>query len=152
MSFMLSVEIMSIITVFMQSAITPNVVGLNVVAPLLLPLNGKVNLNLIKFFLPKFFKMWKFLKFEKRNVMKIILQNFTEKSGNFRKNFLNRKFWFPLFVQLGFNLSNGVTDTLESITILIYLQTRKSIYTQKEVLIKWKSWLNEITDESIMVN
>ncbi len=45
------------------------------------------------------------------------------------------------FVQLGFNLSNGVTDTLESITILIYLQTRKSIFAQKKVLIKMKEWV-----------
>jgi hypothetical protein len=34
-------------------------------------------------------------------------------------------------VQLGFNLSNGVTDTLESSTILIYLIQVKGIYTQK---------------------
>jgi hypothetical protein len=34
-------------------------------------------------------------------------------------------------MQLGFNLSNGVTDTLESSLILIYLGTRKSIYTQQ---------------------
>jgi hypothetical protein len=31
------------------------------------------------------------------------------------------------FVQLGFNLSNSVADTLESSSILIYFQTRKSI-------------------------
>jgi hypothetical protein len=35
------------------------------------------------------------------------------------------------FVQLGFNLSYGVTDTLESSSILIYFETRKSIYSQK---------------------
>ena len=35
------------------------------------------------------------------------------------------------FVQLGFNLSNGVNDTLESSTILIYLETPKSIYTRR---------------------
>jgi hypothetical protein len=44
-------------------------------------------------------------------------------------------------MQLGFNLSNGVTDTLESSSILIYLDTRKIIYTQKSgempYLIKW---------------
>jgi hypothetical protein len=51
---MLNVEIMSImLTVLMLSVITPNVVRLNVVAPSLLPLNGKVNLNLIKFFFAK---------------------------------------------------------------------------------------------------
>jgi hypothetical protein len=33
-------------------------------------------------------------------------------------------------MQLGFNLSNGVTDTLVSSSILIYFKTRKSIYTQ----------------------
>ncbi len=38
---------------------------------------------------------------------------------------------YNYFVQLGFNLSNGVTDTLESGSILIYLETRKSIYTQR---------------------
>jgi hypothetical protein len=32
------------------------------------------------------------------------------------------------FVQLAFNLSNGVTDTLESRTILIYLETRVGLY------------------------
>jgi hypothetical protein len=45
------------------------------------------------------------------------------------------------FVQLCFNLSNGVTDTLESSTKLIYLETHKSIYTQQSgkmpYLIKW---------------
>ena len=34
------------------------------------------------------------------------------------------------FVQMGFNLSNGVTDTLESSSILIYFETRKSILTR----------------------
>jgi hypothetical protein len=33
-------------------------------------------------------------------------------------------------VQLGFNLSNRVTDTLESSSILTYLVQVKSIYTQ----------------------
>jgi hypothetical protein len=33
------------------------------------------------------------------------------------------------FMQLGFNLSNGVTDTLESSTILIYFKSRMSLYT-----------------------
>jgi len=36
-----------------------------------------------------------------------------------------------IFVQLGFNLSNRVTDTLESSTILIYMETRMSLYAQK---------------------
>ncbi len=35
------------------------------------------------------------------------------------------------FMQLGFNLSEGVTDTLEFSTILIYFIQKKSIYTQK---------------------
>jgi hypothetical protein len=35
------------------------------------------------------------------------------------------------FVQLGFNLSNGVTDTLESSSILIYLKTHMGLYTQE---------------------
>ncbi len=33
------------------------------------------------------------------------------------------------FMQLGFNLSNKVTDTLESSSKLIYFETRKIIYT-----------------------
>jgi hypothetical protein len=32
------------------------------------------------------------------------------------------------FVQLGFNLSDGVTDRLESSSILIYLQTHTLVY------------------------
>ncbi len=35
------------------------------------------------------------------------------------------------FMQLGFNLSNRVTDTLESSSILIYFEMRKSIYTKQ---------------------
>ncbi len=35
------------------------------------------------------------------------------------------------FVQLGFTLSNGVTDTLEYTSILIYLQTHIGLYLQK---------------------
>ncbi len=34
------------------------------------------------------------------------------------------------FVQLGFNLSNGVTDTLESSTILIFSRIHISLYAQ----------------------
>jgi hypothetical protein len=34
------------------------------------------------------------------------------------------------FVQLAFNLSSGVTDTLESSTILIYSKSHVSLYTQ----------------------
>jgi hypothetical protein len=33
-------------------------------------------------------------------------------------------------MQLAFNLSNGVTDTLESSTILIYSRKHMSLYTQ----------------------
>ncbi len=40
------------------------------------------------------------------------------------------------FVQLGFNLINRVTDTLESSSILIYLIHVKGIYTQEITLIK----------------
>jgi hypothetical protein len=36
-------------------------------------------------------------------------------------------------MQLAFNLSNGVTDKLESSTILIYLIQTKGIDTQKEM-------------------
>ncbi len=39
-------------------------------------------------------------------------------------------------MQLGFNLCNGVTDTLESSPILIYLIKMKGMYTPKVVLIK----------------
>jgi hypothetical protein len=35
------------------------------------------------------------------------------------------------FVQLAFNLSNGVADTLESSSILIYLETHMCLYVQK---------------------
>jgi hypothetical protein len=34
-------------------------------------------------------------------------------------------------MKLGFNLSNGITNTLESSTILIYLETRMSLYIQR---------------------
>jgi len=34
-------------------------------------------------------------------------------------------------MQLDFNLSNRVTDTLESSSIVIYFETRKRIYTQQ---------------------
>ncbi len=34
-------------------------------------------------------------------------------------------------MQLGFNLSNGVTDTLETSTILIYSDEYMSLYTQR---------------------
>jgi hypothetical protein len=34
-------------------------------------------------------------------------------------------------MQLGFNLSNGVTDTLECSTILIYFETHVRLYTQE---------------------
>jgi hypothetical protein len=40
--------------------------------------------------------------------------------------------------ELGFNLSNGVTDTLESSSVLIYLIWVKGIYTHKVTLIKTK--------------
>jgi hypothetical protein len=45
-----------------------------------------------------------------------------------------------VFVQLGFNLSNGVTDTLESSTILIYSDKHMSLYTQS--LGRMPKWLN----------
>ncbi len=44
-------------------------------------------------------------------------------------------------VPLGFNLSNGVTDTLESSSMLIYSELHMGLYTQRmpldAVLIKW---------------
>jgi hypothetical protein len=39
-------------------------------------------------------------------------------------------------VPLDFNLSTGVTDTLESSSILIYLIQVKGVYTQKVTFIK----------------
>ncbi len=36
-----------------------------------------------------------------------------------------------IFVHLGFNLSNGENDTLESSSILIYFKTRMGLYTQE---------------------
>ncbi len=68
-----------------------------------------------------------------RDLFGLLSMNKTEEHR--KKDFLH------FFVQLGFNLSNGVTDTLESSTILLYLETRKSIYTQQcgelPSLIKW---------------
>jgi hypothetical protein len=39
-------------------------------------------------------------------------------------------------MQLAFNLSNGVTDRLESSSVLIYLIQVKGIYSQKDEFIK----------------
>jgi hypothetical protein len=39
-------------------------------------------------------------------------------------------YFMSIFMQLGFNLSNGVTDALESSTILIYSEEHKSFYTR----------------------
>jgi hypothetical protein len=47
------------------------------------------------------------------------------------------------FVQLGFNLSNGVTDKLESSSILIYLFQVKGTYIQKVFTIKRSHWLKQ---------
>ncbi len=48
---------------------------------------------------------------------------------------------------LGFNLSNGVTDALESSAILIYSNEHRSLYTQKfrqdVEMIKWLIKSNE---------
>jgi hypothetical protein len=43
------------------------------------------------------------------------------------------------FVQLAFNLRNGVTDTLESSSILIYLIEKKGIYTKRVEYIKTRN-------------
>ncbi len=37
-----------------------------------------------------------------------------------------------IFVQLGFNLSSGVTDTLESSSIPIYSKSHMGLYTQSK--------------------
>jgi hypothetical protein len=42
-------------------------------------------------------------------------------------------------MQFAFNLSNGVTDTLESSSTLIYLIPMEGIYTQKVALIKTRN-------------
>ncbi len=47
---------------------------------------------------------------------------------------------YPYFMQLGFNLSNGVTDTLESSSILIYSDQYMSLFTQS--LGGMPKWLN----------
>ena len=54
------------------------------------------------------------------------------------------------FVQLGFNLSNGETDTLESSSILIQLIQVKGIYTQKVTLFKTRNLIKQNIKESIM--
>jgi len=41
---------------------------------------------------------------------------------------------FNFFVQLGFNLNNRVTDTLESSATQIYSDEHMSLYTQKDSL------------------
>ncbi len=61
----------------------------------------------------------------------------------------------PIFMQLGFNLSNGVTDTLESSSILIYLIQETGIYTQmdtlikRRVLVKWRAFAKLIKTDLI---
>jgi len=47
-------------------------------------------------------------------------------------------------MQLGFNLSSGVTDTLKSSSILIYVIQVTGIYTQKDTLIKTRVLMKEI--------
>ncbi len=46
-------------------------------------------------------------------------------------------------MQLGFNLSNGITDTLESNSILIYLSKHMNLYTQNvgRKPLQLKGWL-----------
>jgi hypothetical protein len=54
-------------------------------------------------------------------------------AGKFK---FRRKCTIASFVQLAFNLSNGVTDTIESSTMLVYLVQVKGIFTHKFALIK----------------
>jgi hypothetical protein len=49
------------------------------------------------------------------------------------------------FMQLGFNLSNGVTDTLDS-SILIYKEMHKGLYTQRVA----KCSIDEMVDLKII--
>jgi hypothetical protein len=48
--------------------------------------------------------------------------------------------WIEKFMQLAFNLSNRVTDTLESSTILIYSKSHMTSYTQ--MVGRMPRWLN----------
>jgi hypothetical protein len=41
------------------------------------------------------------------------------------------KFYFIYFCAIGFNLSNGVTNTFDFSLILIYSELRMGLYTQK---------------------
>ncbi len=49
----------------------------------------------------------------------------------------------PYFMQLGFNSSNGVTDTIETSSILIYSDEHMSLFTQSlGGMLKWlNGWL-----------
>ncbi len=51
---------------------------------------------------------------------------------------------------MGFNLSNRVTDTLESSSKLIYLIQVKSIYTWQNALVKTRGLIIQNTKEGIM--
>ncbi len=63
---------------------------------------------------------------------------------------LSNKFGFILETAFSYNAIgfNGVTDTLESSSILIYLIQVKGIYTRQNVLIKTRNWINEIQKEA----
>ncbi len=54
-----------------------------------------------------------------------------------------------IFVQLVFNMSNGVTDTLETSSILIYLIRLVGIYGQKGTLIKTRVLIKRNTKRGI---
>jgi len=55
-------------------------------------------------------------------------------------------------MQLDFNLSNRVTNPLESSAILIYLIQVKGIYTHKVTLFKNKKLIKRITKENIIAS
>ncbi len=64
--------------------------------------------------------------------LKKLVHFFTPKTRHKQHNLLGLCYKFFInFVQLAFNLSNGVTDTLKSSTILIYFSQVKGVYTQK---------------------
>jgi hypothetical protein len=50
------------------------------------------------------------------------------------------------------NLSNGVTDTLESNSLLIYLIQVKGIYTQKVTLVKTRNYRGKQKKALLLVN
>ncbi len=73
-------------------------------------------------------------------ILSSIISKFRESAY---KNFFTNKgnqYMTVFLMQLGVNLSNGVTDTLESISILIYFGPMKGIYTQRRAFMIKLNW------------